>query len=79
MIYAYLNEGNNNLGKKNSLITEKRLQLAATVPAAVCKQLQLLPFYFDVTPKLNMTHFFIDQGSKIQNVIQNCESYLFKF
>ena len=32
-------------------MTEKRLQLAATLPAALCERLQLLPTYFDVTPK----------------------------
>ena len=38
------------LGQNISLITEKRLQMAATLPAAVCERLQLLPTYFDVTP-----------------------------
>ena len=33
-----------------SLDTEKQLQTAATIPAAVCERLQLLPTYFDVTP-----------------------------
>ena len=30
-------------------INEKRLQLTATLPAAICEQLQLLQTYFDVT------------------------------
>ena len=33
-----------------SLITEKLLQMAAILPAAICEWLQLLPTYFDVTP-----------------------------
>ena len=49
MINAYLNERNNNL-ERNCLTTEKRLQIAATLPAAVCERLQLLPIYFDITP-----------------------------
>ena len=31
---------------------EKWLQMAATLPAAVCERLQLLPTYFDVTPNM---------------------------
>ena len=44
-----------------SLIDEKWLQTAATLPAAVCDLLQLLPTYFDVTPKYidNFTWFVI--------------------
>ena len=32
------------------MITEKRLQRVAALPAAICERLQLLPTYFDVTP-----------------------------
>ena len=35
---------------KNNLTTEKRLLIAATLPTAICEQLQLLPTFFDVTP-----------------------------
>ena len=41
------------IGTKNSLTTKKWLKWAATSPAAVCKWLQRLPPYFDVTPKRN--------------------------
>ena len=32
------------------MITEKRLQRVAALPAAICERLQLLPTYFDITP-----------------------------
>ena len=42
MIYGYLNELTNG-HKKNSVISEKQLQMAATLPAVVWEWLQLLP------------------------------------
>ena len=41
------------MGKHLILVTEKRLQMVATLPAAICKQLQLLPTYFDVIPYMD--------------------------
>ena len=44
--------------KKRSLTTEKRPEIAATFPAAVCERLQLLLTYFDVIP------YFMGTGKK---------------
>ena len=38
------------IGTTNSLTNEKRLPIGATLPAAVCERLQMLPTYFDITP-----------------------------
>ena len=45
------------MGQKSSLITEKRQQMATTLPAAVCIWLQLLPTYFDVTLYIDISIF----------------------
>ena len=42
IVNAYLNEWNNNWDKM-----KKRLQMASTLPAAICERLQLLPTYFE--------------------------------
>ena len=57
LIYAYLDERNNKWDKIHISITEKRLQMAATLPAGVCEWLQLLPTYFDVTPIVLYLHY----------------------
>ena len=51
--------------------------MAATLPAAVCEQLQLLTTCFDVTPNFpDIPHFhllhFYDFSILIENVIHRC-------